>query len=123
MATGTTVLFVYGTLKRGQRNHRLLAGQQFLAEAVTEARYRLVDLGPYPGLVRDPVAGLAVRGELWAVCPTCLAELDDFEEVPRLFVREPVAVVGHAGTVFAYLLNVPVPPGVPSGDCWPLPRS
>ena len=40
-------LFVYGTLKRGFRNHRLLERQQFIREAVTLPRYRLFDRGAY----------------------------------------------------------------------------
>ena len=82
---GKTILFVYGTLKRGLRNHRLIADQEFLGEAVTAPRYRVIDLGLHPGLVTDESNGLAVKGELWAVSDCCLAELDDFEEVPGLF--------------------------------------
>ena len=119
MGDATTVLFVYGTLKRGQRNHRLIADQTFLGEAETEPRYRVFDLGPYPGLVADPENGVAVRGELWAVVECCLAELDDFEEVPGLFVREPVAVAGQDGIVLAYFWNRPVPAGARSGSEWP----
>lgn len=114
-----TLLFVYGTLKRGLRNHHLMAGQCFVAEAVTEPRYRVVDLGPYPGLVPDPATGLAVRGELWAVDDACLAALDAFEGVPDLFDRGPVAVAGRAETVHAYFWNRAVPVGAPSGDRWP----
>ena len=88
-----TLLFVYGTLKRGLRNHPLIADQQFLREAVTPPRYRVIDLGPYPGLVVDEANGLAVKGELWAVSECCLGELDDFEQDAGAFVREPVAVV------------------------------
>jgi gamma-glutamylaminecyclotransferase len=115
-----TVLFVYGTLKRGQRNHQLIADQEFLGEAVTQPRYRVFDLGPYPGLVADDTTGVAVRGELWAVGACCLAELDDFEEVPGLFVRVLVAIAGRDGEVFAYFWNRPVPPGAASGSDWPL---
>jgi gamma-glutamylaminecyclotransferase len=119
VSDGRATLFVYGTLKRGLRNHRLLAGQQFLGEAVTEPRYRVLDLGPYPGLVADGANGLAVRGEVWAVAACCLAGLDDFEGVPELFVRGPVAVAGFDG-VEAYFWNRAVPDGAMSGREWPL---
>lgn len=112
------ILFVYGTLKRGGRNHRLLADQEFLGTAVSEPRYRLIDLGPYPGLIPDEATGLAIDGELYAVSECCLAELDDFEEVPDLFIREPIAVVGW-GHVWAYLWNRDVPAEARSGDRWP----
>jgi gamma-glutamylaminecyclotransferase len=91
---GRTVLFVYGTLKRGGQNHFRLAGQEFLGAATTAPNYRVFDLGAHPGMVRDEANGLAVRGELFAVTDRCLAELDAFEEVPGPFVREPVEVPG-----------------------------
>lgn len=115
-----TVLFVYGTLKRGQPAHRLLAGQRFLGPAVTAPRYRLVDLGPFPGLVRDEAAGLAVRGELWEVSDCCADELDDFEGCPALYTREAVEVDGAARPVEAYVYARPVPPGARTGASWPL---
>jgi gamma-glutamylaminecyclotransferase len=116
-----TVLFVYGTLKRGQRNHRLIADQHFLGEAITEPFYRVIDLGPHPGLIVDHTNGLALRGELWAVSECCLAELDEFEEVPGPFVRLAVSIPGRKETVYAYFLNKPVPAGANSGAEWPLP--
>lgn len=119
-AIATTLLFVYGTLKRGLRNHHYLADQTFLGEATTEPRYRVIDLGPHPGLIVDGANGLAVRGELWAVSERCLAALDEFEGVPGPFVRETLAVVGRAEPVYAYFLNTPVPAGARSGDRWPL---
>jgi gamma-glutamylaminecyclotransferase len=115
-----TILFLYGTLKRGHRNHRLVADQEFLGEAVTEPRYRVFDLGPYPGLVVDEANGVAVRGELWAVGECCLAELDEFEEESHAFRRGPVAVAGREGEVFAYFWNRPVPAGTRSGSEWPV---
>ncbi|MDY3556451.1 gamma-glutamylcyclotransferase family protein [Gemmata sp. JC717] len=115
-------LFVYGTLKRGERNHRLLADQPFLGPATTAPRYRVVDLGPYPGLVCDELQGLAVQGELFAVSECCLAELDDFEGVPGPFVRERIEIDGR-GDVWAYFMNTPVPQGASTGDRWPLPAA
>ena len=114
-----TLLFVYGTLKRGLRNHRLLADHEFRGEATTAARYRVIDLGAHPGLVRDSANGLAVRGEVFAVSECALAELDDFEEVPGPFVRELIDVPGFE-SVWAYFMNTPVTPTAPTGDRWPL---
>jgi gamma-glutamylaminecyclotransferase len=115
----TTLVFVYGTLKRGGKNFRLLADQEFVGEATTAPRYRVYDLGPWPGLARDDANGLAVRGELFAVSECCLAELDDFESDAGAFVRELIEVDGHE-EVWAYYLNEPPPEGAKSGDRWPL---
>lgn len=117
---GRTILFVYGTLKRGLRNHRLIGDQEFLGEAFTEPRYRMIDLGQYPGLVVDEANGLAIRGELWSVSECCLDELDDFEEVPGPFIRAEVRIAGQKQPAQAYFLNRPIPEGAATGNEWPL---
>jgi gamma-glutamylaminecyclotransferase len=113
-----TVLFVYGSLKRGHRNHRLLADQQFLGAAVTEPRYRLVDLGTYPGMIDDP-QGVSVTGELWAVGECALAELDDFECADAPYYRAPVAVAGRTEPAEAYFFRGITLPGARTGATWP----
>lgn len=113
-----TILFIYGSLKRGQPNHRVIADQQYLGEATTEPRYRIIDLGKYGGLVRDDANGAAVKGELWAVTGCGLAELDDFETGEGLWARHPVAVAGWDG-VEAYFWAGAIPDGVRCADSWP----
>ena len=120
MAVATTILFLYGSLKRGHINHRQMAGQEYLGDVVTEPRYRLLDLGKYPGLIRDAAAGVAVRGELWAVTADHLPGLDAFEGGEGLYARRPIAVVGR-NDVESYFWLGPVPPDVPSLTEWPLP--
>jgi gamma-glutamylaminecyclotransferase len=115
-----TILFVYGTLKRGQRNHHLIASEEFRREAVTEPHYGVIDLGLYPGLVVNEAGGLAVRGELWAVSDTCLELLDDFECVQGLFIREEVAVVNQTEVTYAYYWHGESPADSPRGDSWPM---
>ena len=118
---GKTLLFAYGTLKRGGRGHRWLAQQRFAGAAMTEPRYRLIDLGSYPGLVADDAAGLAVKGELWEVDDACLAELDDYEYAPELYTRSRVAIQGSSEQAETYFYNKPVPANARSGDFWPFP--
>jgi len=115
-----TILFIYGSLKRGHLNHHRLAGQHYLGDATTEASYRIVQLGKYGGLIRDAATGLAVTGELWAVGATALGELDDFEQGEGLWARSPVAVTARQ-KVEAYFWVGDVPDGVRSGAEWPLP--
>ncbi len=81
----TTVLFVYGTLKRGQRNHGLMRKARFLGEAVAVPLYTLLDLSPFPGMI--PGGTTAVHGELYEVGPDLLVRLDRHEGVPRFYIR------------------------------------
>ncbi|MBX3190747.1 MAG: gamma-glutamylcyclotransferase [Labilithrix sp.] len=95
-------VFVYGTLMRGHANHRVLValGARFVGEAVTIERFRLIDLGPYPALVRGD--GVHAHGELFAIAPEKLPELDAFEGCPDLYVRERVLVDAAGERVFAF---------------------
>ncbi|HLJ96881.1 MAG TPA: gamma-glutamylcyclotransferase family protein [Gemmataceae bacterium] len=116
-----TLIFVYGTLKRGQRNNGFLAGQEFRSVAQTLPRYRLVDNGAHPCLVEDPGHGVAVQGELWCVDEETLARLDKFEEVPRLFDRRAIDLTGISTVVFAYFYQGDTAGMKNCGDCWPAP--
>lgn len=85
-----SVVFVYGSLKRGYALHHLLRTAQFLGPARTQPLYRLFDLGSYPGLVEWP-DGREIHGELYAVTPQNLLLLDDAEGVSEgLYVRRPI---------------------------------
>lgn len=87
----STLLFVYGTLKRGCCNHRQLDGQRFVDQARTAPGYQLHNLGSYPGLVAHADDHEGVTGEVWSVDAAALARLDDFEGVAEgLYRRGPI---------------------------------
>lgn len=90
------LLFVYGTLRRGEANHHLLADQRFVGTAWTSRRYRLTMCAGYPALtaVGEGEPTESVPGEVWDVSASCLQILDEFEEVPHLYIRQPVALEG-----------------------------
>jgi gamma-glutamylcyclotransferase (GGCT)/AIG2-like uncharacterized protein YtfP len=89
-----TLIFVYGTLKRGCSNHYYLAGQTFVGPARTRPGYRLYDHGGYPGLVAKPDDREGVAGEVWAVDEEALRQLDHFEGVNEgLYRREPLPLL------------------------------
>src|SRR5262245_31024731 len=113
-----TVLFIYGTLKRGMNNHSLLAGQTFLQTAKTKPLYRLLDLGPYPGLIATDKHGLAISGELWDVDQSSLQRLDSFEGVPTLFERRAVQIDSFSAEVQSYYY-VGKYKGCDCGSSWP----
>ena len=75
--TRLTVLFVYGTLRRGLRLHHHLQGAVYLGEARIAGS--LYDIGTYPGLLVNPSPGW-VSGELFKVDEEMIQSLDAVEE-------------------------------------------
>jgi gamma-glutamylaminecyclotransferase len=89
-----TLIFVYGTLKRGGSNQHYLAGQKFIGEARTTPGFRLFDLGTYPGMVAKADDRDGVSGEVWSVEVDCLEHLDLLEGIKEgLYRREPVPLL------------------------------
>jgi gamma-glutamylcyclotransferase (GGCT)/AIG2-like uncharacterized protein YtfP len=115
-----TLVFVYGTLKRGCSNHHYLAGQEFIGGAATVPGYALYDLGGYPGMVA--LAGSpGVTGEVWSVDGGCLASLDELEGLAEgLYVRQAVPLVAPFATrrIEAYLYLRGVEGRTRLGDTW-----
>lgn len=94
-------LFVYGTLMREERNHRLLAEAEFIGEARTVAGFTMIDLGAFPGVV---AAGFgAIAGELYRVDARTLAAVDRLEGHPSFYRRTEIELEGGERAE-AYLL-------------------
>ena len=116
-----TLLFVYGTLKRGCSNHRYLAGQKYVGLARTRPGYRLFDLGGYPGIAERPDDLEGVVGEVWSVEAEALRELDRFEGVHEgLYRREPLPLQPPFATetIDAYVSVLPVTGRPELGSEW-----
>jgi gamma-glutamylaminecyclotransferase len=112
-------LFVYGTLKRGECNHGLLAGQQFIQEAVTEPAYRLLDTGPHPALIEVPTGGRTIHGEIYRIDRPTLARLDVLEEAPRVYRLATVRLQDFLEPVVTYLYQQDVSTFPDCGTSWP----
>lgn len=114
MAEPPHAFFVYGSLKRGQPRHGMLAP---FARLIEDGRIRgdMHDLGEYPAVVEG---NGVVHGEVIHVSeedmPRALAVLDAFEgfqdaaEDQSLYLRRLVEVTmpdGHSEPAFVYLCN------------------
>jgi gamma-glutamylcyclotransferase (GGCT)/AIG2-like uncharacterized protein YtfP len=88
------LVFAYGSLKRGQPNHRYLLEAEFLGRGRTEPLFALYCLGPYPAMVRESAAPIAVDGELYLINAGLLAELDRFEACGDLYERQLLPISG-----------------------------
>jgi gamma-glutamylcyclotransferase (GGCT)/AIG2-like uncharacterized protein YtfP len=117
----STLLFVYGTLKRGCSNHDQLMGQKFVGNARTPPGYRLYDLGGYPGIAVRPDDSGGVVGEVWSVDDAALKRLDHFEGVHEgLYRRVPLPLRPPFAdkSVQAYVSELSVTGRPEVGDCW-----
>jgi gamma-glutamylcyclotransferase (GGCT)/AIG2-like uncharacterized protein YtfP len=116
-----TLLFVYGTLKRGCSNHHQLASQTFVGAARTIPGFSLFDLGGYPGIAAKPDDRAGVVGEVWSVDAAALEELDRFEGVHEgLYRRGSIGLMPPFDTknVEAYLPSNPIIGRKDLGDYW-----
>ncbi len=107
-------VFVYGTLRQGQANETFLSGASLLGPHRTAPCFRMLDLGPYPGVVSGGTT--AIHGEVYAIDGQVLALLDRLEDYPTSYDRQRIPTPW--GPAFIYLYRRPVPKArlVPSGD-------
>lgn len=90
----SSIIFVYGSLKRGFHNQPFLEHAEYIGDAFTQDRYVMVK-GPhfpflvkqYPGLTSKPISG-----ELYKVDKKTLSSIDILEGNGFLYHREKVVV-------------------------------
>jgi gamma-glutamylcyclotransferase (GGCT)/AIG2-like uncharacterized protein YtfP len=119
--SGKPRVFVYGTLKDGEANNRLLqtGGASKLGDFTVIGPYRMVDLGYYPGVCR--VSGQSdspIVGEVWEVDEETLHSLDILEGHPSYYKR--VKVPTDYKNAWIYLLPEEDVDGLPAveGGNW-----
>jgi len=91
------ILFVYGTMKRGLRNHARLAKARFLGEAITRGDCYLMWTKQVPGTTKlapvlTPDGTFRIRGELYEVDGDILSNIDLCEGHPVVYERFQVDV-------------------------------
>ncbi|NYS59329.1 gamma-glutamylcyclotransferase family protein [Vreelandella salicampi] len=100
---------VYGTLKRGYRNHDWLEGATLLGQDRLST-ITLYDLGHCPGAKREASNGAAI--EVYAINPEQLALLDQLEDyiahAPHTGVYDRAIFPTQYGDAWCYLYNADV---------------
>lgn len=83
------LIMVYGTLKKGYWNNRLLSGAEFVGEALTKKTYTMHGHGvPFINPDRD---GLPVKGEVYRIDEKRhLPDLDRLEGHPNTYTRTTI---------------------------------
>uniref|UniRef100_A0A0B6YAY5 Gamma-glutamylcyclotransferase family protein n=1 Tax=Arion vulgaris TaxID=1028688 RepID=A0A0B6YAY5_9EUPU len=93
------MVFLYGTLKSGQPNFRVLSdpktgAAKLLGNGLTVKRYPMVITPQYlfPFLLPVEGKGEHIEGEVYEVNEVKLKRLDEFEGHPDFYVREQVPI-------------------------------
>lgn len=107
------LVFVYGTLRKGESNHHYLEHCEMLGVIETNPVYALFDLGPYPGLIEGKTS---VIGEVYRVDDATLIELDLLEEVPIEYRRESIETPFGKAWIYLYQEAPHREQLIPSGD-------
>jgi len=98
-------LFVYGSLKKGFDNHKLL--QKYakrVGKASTVGKFAMYEdsFGNYPYLVKEPIT--KVIGELYEIKrKELLDKIDEFEGAPEYYKRKKIKVKTHKGVNLAFV--------------------
>ncbi|MDC0611280.1 gamma-glutamylcyclotransferase [Vibrio sp.] len=93
------LVFVYGSLRKGESNHWYLESSQFIGAFATEPEFAMYDLGPYPGIVEG---SFSVRGEVYQIDDDTLHHLDELEDVPVEYRRETIETPYGEAWVYIY---------------------
>ena len=80
----TEIIFVYGTLMRGQRAHQYLQDCECIGNGLLRG-YAMYDLGSFPGIVPEE-AGMTV-GEIYRIPAEMVQQLDRYESEGSLYYR------------------------------------
>ena len=96
----TIRVFVYGTLKRGCDNHRLLLNSKFVSNAKTLHPYPMICKYPsFPYLIDAEGEGLCVHGEVYDVSYRTMLRLDELEGYPEHYTKREIEVVLEDKTI------------------------
>ena len=94
-------VFVYGTLKRGQRNAHFLDSAKYIAEFVTAEEYWMYEFDDFPAVCEQGMH--AIHGEIYRVNDTEFKSLDDLEWYPNFYQRIEIAT--DFGEAWMYIVK------------------
>jgi gamma-glutamylcyclotransferase (GGCT)/AIG2-like uncharacterized protein YtfP len=102
-------LFVYGTLKKGHLNHKLLVDGRKISDGHTIKTFLMMNAGEFPVVFErgDGVAAvLPITGELYEIEDRMLAALDQLEDLGRMYDRKTFQIRTATGGVVPAIMYV-----------------
>jgi len=97
-------LFVYGTLIKGESNHKTLGNSKLIGDAFTKGT--LFDIGNYPALIPD--GDNDIKGEIYEVDSDTLIQCDllegyDVDNPNSLYIRKIIDVKINNKMIRSYI--------------------
>lgn len=94
-------VFVYGTLKQGQRNGHYLSSAEFIDRHVTQSRYSMFEFEGYPAVCLH--GAHSIHGELYWVSKQQFRQLDELEQYPDYYQR--IQIPTTHGDAWMYIVS------------------
>ncbi|MCP4878405.1 MAG: gamma-glutamylcyclotransferase [Gammaproteobacteria bacterium] len=94
-------VFVYGTLKRGQRNNHFLRDAEFVSSFSTKKIYSMYEFENYPAVCLR--GRHAIEGEIYLVCDHQFQMLDELEWYPHFYQR--IEIPTTHGDAWMYIVK------------------
>lgn len=88
------LIFVYGSLMRGQPNHHYMDGATYLGDGITLPEYAMVSMGGFPAVYAN--GDTAIMGEVYQVPDKVLDRMDRLEGHPIWYKRTPIKLVNRS---------------------------
>jgi gamma-glutamylcyclotransferase (GGCT)/AIG2-like uncharacterized protein YtfP len=97
---------VYGSLREGFGNHRLLKGAERMGLFLTDPEWRMFTLGGFPAIV-PAKDGYPITVEVYTVGESTLADLDRLEGYPGWYKRECIGLQNAPDDIHPWIYFFP----------------
>lgn len=113
------LISVYGSLRKGLGNHRLLENAKYLGDFQSEPVFSLYSLGGYPGLKTEGTTSVTM--EVYEVTPIEANRIDQLEgytpgREATFYDKIPIDTPYGEASVYTYVDKIPESRLVESGD-------
>lgn len=108
-----SLVFVYGTLRRGEVNHDFLETARFCGPHATQPYFRMFSLGAYPAVVQGGLD--SIQGEVYQVDARTMSRLDRLEGFPVAYNRKLIPTPWGLAWIYLYRESVEGRKRIPDG--------